>query len=223
MFKSNTNLTLNCWCYVLFCNKIINQIILFLCIDFYYRTIHIFRGCLLNHSSLVDYVVQRTYGKNYPTQFYCIFPLVSVCRSTSQNITGCFWIYLTTYFLQGCSLYINFNFRSKNKLWKMCSLEDFETRLIFCVLNSSTHTKWNMQSSLLGQFFHLSLRLNSPPVSYVTTVDAAWKNTGSFIASQRYKKRNFIAQIYFVNAFKKVKIKKLANNTKKYKKLVHFS
>ena len=114
-------------------------------------------------------------------------------------------------------------FRSKHKLWKMCSLEDFETRLIFCVLNSSTHTKWNMQSSLLGQFFHLSLRLNSPPVSYVTTVDAAWKNTGSFIASQRYKKRNFIAQIYFVNAFKKVKIKKLANNTKKYKKLVHFS
>ena len=117
----------------------------------------------------------------------------------------------------------NINFWSKEPLWKMCSLEDFETRLIFCVLNSSTHTKWNMQSSLLGQFFHLSLRLNSPPVSYVTTVDAAWKNTGSFIASQRYKKRNFIAQIYFVNAFKKVKIKKLANNTKKYKKLVHFS
>ena len=41
LFKSNTNLTLNCWCYVLFCNKIINQIILFLCIHFYYKTIHI--------------------------------------------------------------------------------------------------------------------------------------------------------------------------------------
>ena len=37
--------------------------------------------------------------------------------------------------------------------------------------------------------------------------------------SQRYKKRNFIAQIYFVNAFKKVKIKKLPSNTKNTRNL----
>ena len=39
----------------------------------------------------------------------------------------------------------NINFWSKEPLWKMCSLEDFETRLIFCVLDSGIHTKWKMQ------------------------------------------------------------------------------
>ena len=38
------------------------------------------------HSSLVDYLAQLTYAKNCPTTFYCIFQLVWVPMTTTQNI-----------------------------------------------------------------------------------------------------------------------------------------
>ena len=43
----------------------------------------------LVHSSLVDYLAQVIKSKNYPTTFYCIFQLVWVPMTTTQNIRGC--------------------------------------------------------------------------------------------------------------------------------------
>ena len=40
------------------------------------------------HSSLVEYLAQGIFGKNYPNHFYCIFHLVWVPMSTTQNIRG---------------------------------------------------------------------------------------------------------------------------------------
>ena len=42
------------------------------------------------HSSLVDYLAQVIYAKNCPTTFYCIFQLVQVPMTTTQNIRLCF-------------------------------------------------------------------------------------------------------------------------------------
>ena len=42
------------------------------------------------HSSLVDYLAQVIYAKNCPTTFYCIFQLVWVPMTTTQNIRVCF-------------------------------------------------------------------------------------------------------------------------------------
>ena len=42
------------------------------------------------HSSLVDYLAQVIYAKNCPTTFYCIFQLVWVPKTTTQNIRVCF-------------------------------------------------------------------------------------------------------------------------------------
>ena len=41
------------------------------------------------HSSLVDYLAQVIYAKNCPTTFYCIFQLVWVPMTTTQNIRAC--------------------------------------------------------------------------------------------------------------------------------------
>ena len=38
------------------------------------------------HSSLVDYLAQVTYAKNCPTTFHCIFQLVWVSMTSTQNI-----------------------------------------------------------------------------------------------------------------------------------------
>ena len=43
---------------------------------------------LCKHSSLVEYLAQVIFGKNYPNHFYCIFHLVWVPMSTTQNIRG---------------------------------------------------------------------------------------------------------------------------------------
>ena len=45
---------------------------------------------LPTHSSLVDYLAQVIYAKNCPTTFYCIFQLVWVLMTTTQNIRVCF-------------------------------------------------------------------------------------------------------------------------------------
>ena len=44
------------------------------------------------HSSLVlvDYLAQVIYAKNCPTTFHCIFQLVWVPMTTTQNIRVCF-------------------------------------------------------------------------------------------------------------------------------------
>ena len=42
------------------------------------------------HSSLVDYLAQVINAKNCPTTFYCIFQLVWVPMTTTQNIRVCF-------------------------------------------------------------------------------------------------------------------------------------
>ena len=42
------------------------------------------------HSSLVDYLAQVIYAKNCPTTSYCIFQLVWVPMTTTQNIRVCF-------------------------------------------------------------------------------------------------------------------------------------
>ena len=44
----------------------------------------------ISHSSLVDYLAQGIYAKNCPTTFYCIFRLVWVPMTTTQNIRVCF-------------------------------------------------------------------------------------------------------------------------------------
>ena len=41
-------------------------------------------------SSLVEYLAQVIYAKNCPTTFYCIFQLVWVPMTTTQNIRVCF-------------------------------------------------------------------------------------------------------------------------------------
>ena len=43
-----------------------------------------------HHSSLVDYLAQVINAKNCPTTFYCIFNLVWVPMTTTQNIRVCF-------------------------------------------------------------------------------------------------------------------------------------
>ena len=45
---------------------------------------------LVVHSSLVDYSAQVINAKNCPTTFYCIFQLVWVPMTTTQNIRVCF-------------------------------------------------------------------------------------------------------------------------------------
>ena len=45
---------------------------------------------LYSHSSLVDYLAQVINAKNCPTTFYCIFQLVWVPMTTTQNIRVCF-------------------------------------------------------------------------------------------------------------------------------------
>ena len=42
------------------------------------------------HSSLVDYLAQVKNAKNCPTTFYCIFQVVRVPMTTTQNIRVCF-------------------------------------------------------------------------------------------------------------------------------------
>ena len=42
------------------------------------------------HSSLVEYLAQVINAKNCPTTFYCIFQLVWVPMTTTQNIRVCF-------------------------------------------------------------------------------------------------------------------------------------
>ena len=42
--------------------------------------------CSYTHSCLVDYLAQLIYAKNCPITFYCIFHLVWVPVTTTQNI-----------------------------------------------------------------------------------------------------------------------------------------
>ena len=49
-----------------------------------------FKLMYAGHSSLVDYLAQVIYAKNCPTSFYCIFRVVWVPMTTTQNIRVCF-------------------------------------------------------------------------------------------------------------------------------------
>ena len=51
-----------------------------------------------SHSSLADYLAQVMYAKKCPTTFYCIFQLVWVPTTTSQNIRLCFRTFYKTLF-----------------------------------------------------------------------------------------------------------------------------
>ena len=53
------------------------------------------------HSSLVDYLAQVIYAKKCPITFYCIFQLVWVPMTTSQNIRVCFRTFYKTLFSLG--------------------------------------------------------------------------------------------------------------------------
>ena len=64
-------------------NKIMSE-------KFYASTWFMALAFWFRHSSLVDYLAQVINAKNCPTTFYCIFQLVWVPMTTTQNIRVCF-------------------------------------------------------------------------------------------------------------------------------------
>jgi hypothetical protein len=50
------------------------------------------------HSSMVAYLAQVIYEKNYPTTFYCIIASILVPMTTTQNIRVCLWGFYETLF-----------------------------------------------------------------------------------------------------------------------------